>query len=118
MFSVIRIEFVRDHGVIPLHCSPMLPFNARRREVETAKAQARRYQEDAERLQISVQRGANSERALAQAHIEKMDNMNKNFEKAKEELLKQREYEVASLAKQRQEANDMERRLRTKILVR
>ena len=64
-----------------------------------------------------MQRGADSEHAMAQAHIEKMENVTKKLEKSKEELLFQRESEVASLAKQRQEANNMERQLRAKILV-
>ena len=90
---------------------------ASRREVETAKAQALRYREDAERLQTLAQRGADSEHAMAQAHIEKMESVTKKLEKSKQELLHQRESEVASLAKQRQEANDMERQLRATILV-
>ena len=120
---LMSIDFVGSiQTALPITWFSFFPFNARRREVATAKDQARRSRENAEKLQAQLQRGAESEHAMAQDHIEKMQNVSKKLEKSKEQLLHQRESEVASLAKQRQESSDVERRLRTKccmeILVR
>ena len=109
---LMGIDFVGSiQTALPITWFSFFPFNARRGEVATAKDQARRYRENAEKLQTQLH-------AMTQEHIEKMQHVSKKLEKSKEQLLHQRESEVASLAKQRQESSDMERRLRTKILVR